>query len=583
MNPAIAWLLSVALSAASATGRDPELQVAKPPPDTSYQNLLERAYAYLGWPYAMGGVGQPAFDCSGFVCRVYARSGYALPRVSRDQAKIGEPVPLNQLRPGDLLFFAESGRPISHVGIYAGNNQIVHASSGQGEVVVADLSQRWFQTHLVSARRILTSTEADWKQWEQILAQGVERREHGGDFALPMTERRPAMLPPPQLGFGSMNPKQTLFSLSGQASRHEGKLRWVLLPEIRFWSQEASFFVALAMPMALGGPKGVDFGRMKQARDASRFLRQMSLGLPGADLFLSLSQDTDLSLLSGLMMAHLLPSSLEGTPGSQLEGLPLSFQGHLRLGPVSLEAVVDDVFLLEILGAASRVHIDRLSFGFGLMADRNAAFGRKKAALVGMEAELKLRLYESHRLSLHASLLGGRLSAPKLASVGGGVNLGLQIRGRRAEVFDLQLGGEILGPRFVATLFGPTYVVHQERQLESLESAKRRSALSFLASMQLGRVTLMGQFSHGLGPNRHRMDERLLLLAELRRIRPPLGRPIDLRLAVAMRRFLSRGPKDVVIQGGLRFHLSRWAALEGTVQHGHDTEFGLSLRFSYAP
>ncbi len=89
---------------------------------------------YLGVPYVWGGT-DPArgLDCSGFVQRVFADLGIDLPRVSRDQAKVGTEVPsLDQARPGDLIAF---GKPtVNHIAIYVGDGKIMHAPR-RGEVV----------------------------------------------------------------------------------------------------------------------------------------------------------------------------------------------------------------------------------------------------------------------------------------------------------------------------------------------------------------------------------------------------------------------------------------------------------------
>src|SRR5690606_14557534 len=82
---------------------------------------------YLGIPYRWGGT-DPAtgLDCSGFVQRVFKDLGIDLPRVSRDQAKVGTEVPsLADARPGDLIAF---GRPtVNHIGIYVGDGKMMHA------------------------------------------------------------------------------------------------------------------------------------------------------------------------------------------------------------------------------------------------------------------------------------------------------------------------------------------------------------------------------------------------------------------------------------------------------------------------
>jgi cell wall-associated NlpC family hydrolase len=90
---------------------------------------------------------------------VFARNSVKLPRTSRQQAKVGVALPRNwrALSPGDLVMFAERGRPISHVAIYAGRNRIIHATSSGGEVRYDDLETargEWFVEHMVAARRV---------------------------------------------------------------------------------------------------------------------------------------------------------------------------------------------------------------------------------------------------------------------------------------------------------------------------------------------------------------------------------------------------------------------------------------------
>jgi cell wall-associated NlpC family hydrolase len=115
---------------------------------------------YVGVPYRWGGnTPSEGFDCSGFVKYVYNRNGVQLPRTSRQQARVGEWLPVNvgALRQGDLMFFASNGTRISHVAIYAGANRILHATSSGGKVRYDDLGTqrgRWFANHFVAARRV---------------------------------------------------------------------------------------------------------------------------------------------------------------------------------------------------------------------------------------------------------------------------------------------------------------------------------------------------------------------------------------------------------------------------------------------
>ena len=124
-------------------------------------SLLDKAEDCLGIPYRRGGASPKGFDCSGFVRFVFGSVGIQLDRSSAAQAKQGEPIALAQIQPGDLLFFNTRGvrKGISHVGIYLGQGQFIHASSLRGPgthcVKVANLAQEYFSRRLVAVRRVV--------------------------------------------------------------------------------------------------------------------------------------------------------------------------------------------------------------------------------------------------------------------------------------------------------------------------------------------------------------------------------------------------------------------------------------------
>ena len=126
----------------------------------SSARVLDTAEDYIGVPYRWGGTSpETGFDCSGYTRYVFASQGIQLPRTSREQARAGEGVAarVSQLEQGDLMLFAETRRPISHVAIYAGGGRIIHSSSsGRGVRYDALGTKRgqWFARHLVAARRL---------------------------------------------------------------------------------------------------------------------------------------------------------------------------------------------------------------------------------------------------------------------------------------------------------------------------------------------------------------------------------------------------------------------------------------------
>ena len=117
------------------------------------QQIVQIAMKYLGVSYSWGGYSWSGLDCSGFVKAVFANFGFDLPRCSRDQARVGSPVPFNQLQPGDRLYFACKGRDIDHTGIYAGNGYFIHSASSRGGVTFDSVSGTKYGRTLVAARR----------------------------------------------------------------------------------------------------------------------------------------------------------------------------------------------------------------------------------------------------------------------------------------------------------------------------------------------------------------------------------------------------------------------------------------------
>lgn len=119
------------------------------------QILLNMARQYLGVPYVWAGRSPGGFDCSGFIYFVFDQLGYGLPRMADGQYEVGIPVPRQALRPGDLVFFETYEPGPSHVGIYLGNEQFIHASSGAGYVTVTPMSNPYHRDRYLGARRII--------------------------------------------------------------------------------------------------------------------------------------------------------------------------------------------------------------------------------------------------------------------------------------------------------------------------------------------------------------------------------------------------------------------------------------------
>lgn len=132
---------------------------------SSSSNLINNiewgAKELIGHKYVWGATGPRTYDCSGFTQKIFRDAGIRIPRVSRDQAKVGEYVSFNNLRKGDLIFFDThkhlSGK-VTHVGIYLGNGNFIHASSAAKKIVIFNFNKKTFyKKRFLWGRRLVNS------------------------------------------------------------------------------------------------------------------------------------------------------------------------------------------------------------------------------------------------------------------------------------------------------------------------------------------------------------------------------------------------------------------------------------------
>lgn len=119
------------------------------------ERVGQTAKKYLGVPYRWGGKTPSGFDCSGFTSYVLNANGIYAGRTAEQQYGQGYWVSKSNLRRGDLVFFSTYKPGPSHVGIYLGNGKFIHASSGQGQIVISDLSNSYFAEHYLGAKRVI--------------------------------------------------------------------------------------------------------------------------------------------------------------------------------------------------------------------------------------------------------------------------------------------------------------------------------------------------------------------------------------------------------------------------------------------
>jgi cell wall-associated NlpC family hydrolase len=157
-----AFLLAGLLVASCAHAEEPF--VVPPPMQVSFvdratataQDAIDQAMDLLGIRYRRGGSSPEAgFDCSGFVSHVFREGlGLILPRSSKEMSRSGQEISRDELRPGDLVFFNTMRHAFSHVGIYLGDNQFVHAPRTGGLVRIEDLRDGYWTKRFNGARRV---------------------------------------------------------------------------------------------------------------------------------------------------------------------------------------------------------------------------------------------------------------------------------------------------------------------------------------------------------------------------------------------------------------------------------------------
>lgn len=121
---------------------------------TAKEKLLAKAKAFLGTPYGFGDKDGGRTDCSGFTQQVYGQFGVFLPHSAAEQAQLGETVNPNDLQVGDLLFYRTYKTEPSHVAIYAGDGQIIHASYNAHKVQYDSIDKGYYKQHFLYAKRL---------------------------------------------------------------------------------------------------------------------------------------------------------------------------------------------------------------------------------------------------------------------------------------------------------------------------------------------------------------------------------------------------------------------------------------------
>lgn len=135
-----------------------EVVPAATTPTVTAEKVLSIAREQLDSPYQYGGAGPDNFDCSGLVYYSYLQTGIVLPRTALAQFSYTKPVSVDELAPGDLVFFRLGSSRVSHVGIYEGGRSFIHAPSTGRGVMSDSLDNRYWRERWVRGGRIAAAS-----------------------------------------------------------------------------------------------------------------------------------------------------------------------------------------------------------------------------------------------------------------------------------------------------------------------------------------------------------------------------------------------------------------------------------------
>jgi hypothetical protein len=474
--------------------------------------VLEIARDYLGMPYAWGGAGRSGFDCSGFTSAVFAQVGYGLPRTSREQYKIGLEVPRSALQVADLLFFVSSpgGRRITHVGIYAGDGEIIHAATGKGEVTYDRLASRYYSARLLGARRILALPPGSYStrrglarpgaffasgELVDVAPVGRSRIPPGDEIGLliasltehegqepPQLATRLVAEPVTQVGPRFLREDATAVGVRTAAGRINDRGAVLLVPEVSYFGHDTALRGVLAVPLLIpaGGaqPAGDSFAaQWDTASDYTKVIQRLSYGRKDSRLYADLGRTASATLGHGQIMRFYTPNiASRFVPPFTIEPDALSLTFDASRASSDLELFIDDLLAPQVVGLHAGLRplvlFDRgsrllrtLTVGTNYAVDLRAPVTIADGAAtdlrtvhgVGVEASLTPHASPGFDLETFADV--SALVRANGAGVGGAVGgrAHAHFKGRRRHVLRGRLEMRISGPAFIPSYYDTTY------------------------------------------------------------------------------------------------------------------------------
>jgi hypothetical protein len=355
----------------------------------------------------------------------------------------------------------------------------------------------------------------------------------------------------------------------------------VLSPEAALSIDSIALSAAIGVPVRFALKQNPTVGEFEKPGDYARFLRHLSLGLPGADLELTFSRLGDHDLARGFLVRRHAPGARSGgVTGLAVETTPLTFYGAARTEYVDFEGLIDDVFDPSLVGISTMVPIaDLVEVGAAYATDQGAR------AINAIEADVVVHAYESSDLSIDVAATGAAVRA--LGGMGGGAMLAVDGQYRFGGAHDSAISviarGGWLGPRSLSGLFGPTYAIDPTSHVEALDRVHHRPMLGGEINLRFNRVTIGGVFESGVGPRRDALDQVVEALLAVEGISLGGTRLLDVRAAYAARSLFRDEPRLDVLFASLRLRFASWIFVETYLQKGGTFEGGGGVTITWNP
>lgn len=506
--------------------RPPTMRVVPRSSIPSPDEIMSSARSYLGTPYVWGGNGDGGYDCSGFVNKVFADNGYDIPRGGEEQFAVGEPVDYDRLAVGDLVFFAKNpgGSRVSHVALYAGDGEIIHAATGKGQVTFDRLGSGYYKARFIGGRRLLDSPPGVYANSDGSARDprrhAIARAPDGsGDAAVGGGQAEPSLdgvvasalaadeagsIPPrfedeprppqlaafaapamaPHAGPRTLWPDATAFGVRVGSGRLDDSAGALAVIEASYFDPESAVALRLGAPFEApfsGQPRAGGGGSSyATAHDWSKILQEARFGQPGADVFAEVSRTSSATLAHGQLCRGFTPSLASRTvPDYTLfpDELSLVARGSLDAG--TLELFADDVVRPRVLGAAVTGRplaalgagpevLRGLGVGVTWAADVAAPYDLPDGSVVdrtvhGLGLSVDLAPWRGSPVELQTYLDGALLAHGGTAS--GGAAAGVLVRGVVAgrHALRLRLEGSVGGSGYVPGYFDATYALDRRR------------------------------------------------------------------------------------------------------------------------